>query len=420
MIIESLTLPKCMLRIFTPSIHQTSINIYVAVTGYWASPVHRLLGLPKKAQQLNSSDPVRSRMRLENLFYDLNLYGFLESLLPDFVLAFAFFTSMAYAVLGKRFEKQRPAIVMSAVIGLALSTGLVWWERANGLSIKNLGPIAVGFAILLLAFVMYQSIHQVGGSWAGAGITIGASVIIARLLGLNIPVDWQIIQTIVVVALIFGLLAFTLHRHRRFAHIRPTKPNLPDIKHKMTDLYRERHMSKKLDHGLRKVRKQANTLNEHPEQAPDISLQIKRMLPAQGYMTEKMAQLRAKAHKVRNGHIARLEETRHVFADTPTAAKKKASAELAARYNEMVGIDARLERLDRTVAENERRIRQLTQEAQQYTAKYDYQKLVSCLKQAEKLQHHNSRLIKIINQTEAKLTSVAKDAARQVKQVNKK
>ncbi|TFH48685.1 MAG: hypothetical protein E4G89_05905, partial [Methanothrix sp.] len=338
-------------------------------------------------------------MRLENLFYQLNLYELLDSLLADFVLAFAFFTSMAYAVLGKKFEKQRPAIAMSAAIGFVLSIGLVWWERANDLSIKDLGPIAVGFAVLLLAFVMYQSIHQIGGSWAGAGITIGAAIIIARLLGLNIPVDWQIVQTIIVVALIFGLLAFMSHRHRGFAHIRPTKPDLPDIKHTMADLYRERHLSKKLDHGLRKVRKQANTLNEHPEQAPAISLQINRMLPAQGYLTEKMAQLRAKAHGVRKGHIARLEETRHVFASVPASAKKKASAELAARYNELVGIDARLERLDRTVAENEKRIRQLTQEAQQYTAKYDYQKLVSCLKQAEKLQHHNSKLIKIIDRT---------------------
>jgi len=266
---------------------------------------------------------------------------------------------------------------------------------------------------------MYQSIHQVGGSWAGAGITIGAVFIIAKLLGLNMPVDWQIAQTIIVVALIFGLLAFMSHRHRGFAHTRPTKPDLPDIKHTMADLYRERHLSKKLDHGLRKVRKQANALNEHPEQAPAISLQIKRMLPAQGYLTEKMAQLRAKAHRVRNGHIARLEETRHVIASVPASAKKKASAELAARYSQMAGMDTRLERLDKAVAENERRIRQLTQEAQQYSAKYDYQKLVSCLKQAEKLQHHNSKLIKIIDRTEAKLTSIAKDAARQVKQVNK-
>ena len=231
--------------------------------------------------------------------------------------------------------------------------------------------------------------------------------------------DWQIVQTIIVVALIFGLLAFMSHRHRSFAHTCPTKPNLPDIKHTMADLYRERHLSKKLDHGLRKVRKQANALNEHPEEAPAISLQIKRMLPAQGYLTEKMVQLRAKAHSIRKGHVARLEETRHVFAATPTSARKKASAELAARYNQMAGMDARLERLDRAVAENESRIRQLTQEAQRYSANYDYQKLVNCLKQAEKLQHHNSKLIKIIDRTEAKLASVAKDAARQVKKVNK-
>ena len=94
-------------------------------------------------------------MRLENLFYELKLYELRDSLLADFVLAFAFFTSGIYAVLGKRFEKQRPAIAMSAAIGFALSTGLVWWERANDFSIRDLGPIAVGFAILLLAFVMY-------------------------------------------------------------------------------------------------------------------------------------------------------------------------------------------------------------------------------------------------------------------------
>jgi hypothetical protein len=114
-----------------------------------------------------------------------------------------------------------------------------------------------------------------------------------------------------------------------------------------------------------------------------------------------------------------LEETRHVFAKLPTAAKKKASVVLAARYNQMVGIDTRLERLDKAVAENEKRIRLLTQQAQQNTAKYDYQKLVGCLKRAEMLQHHNSKLIKTIDRTEGKLTSIAKDAARQVKQVNK-
>jgi hypothetical protein len=76
---------------------------------------------------------------------------------------------------------------MSVAIGIALSFGLVWWEQSNDFSIKDLGLIAVGFAILLLAFIMYQSIRHVGGSWAGAGITLGASIIIAQLLGMPVP-----------------------------------------------------------------------------------------------------------------------------------------------------------------------------------------------------------------------------------------
>ena len=67
-------------------------------------------------------------MSLENLLSYANLAELFESALPDFVLAFAFFTSLVYAVLGKRFEHQRSAAMMSAAIGFTLSIGLVWWE----------------------------------------------------------------------------------------------------------------------------------------------------------------------------------------------------------------------------------------------------------------------------------------------------
>ena len=277
----------------------------------------------------------------------------------------------------------------------------------------------MGFAILLLAFVMYQCVRHVGGSWAGAGITIGASIIIAQLLGIPVPVDAHIVQTVIVVALIFGLMALMSHRHHLHPRMRFKEPDLPDIKHTMADLYRERHLSKKLDRGLRTLRKKATTLHEHPEEVADIATQIKRMLPAQGYLTEKMAHLRAKAHQIRNGHIARLEETRQAFAKLPTSAKKKASAELAAAYNQMVGIDTRLERLNKAVAENEKRIRELTEKARECTAKYDHRGLVEALKEAEKLQHHNSKLIKTITHTENKLSAIAKRIANEVKQIEK-
>jgi len=359
-------------------------------------------------------------MRLEYGWQDWHLEKLLESYLPDFLLTFAFFTSIVYAVLSKRFEKQRPAISMSVAIGFALSLGLVWWEQANDFSIKDLGPIAVGFAILLLAFVMYQCICHIGGSWAGAGISIGASIIIAQMIGIPVPIDAQIIQTIIVVALIFGLLALMSHHHNLHPRVQFTEPGLPDIKHTMADLYRDRHLSKKLDHGLRTLRKEAKTLHEHSEEAPDISTQINRMLPAQGHLTERMARLRKKAHQIRNGHVARLEETRHAFAKLPASDKKKASVQLAAAYNEMVGLDTRLERLDKAVAENEKRIRELTEKAREYTAKYDYRGLVEALKEAENLQHHNSKLIRTITRTENKLSATAKRIAKEVKQVEKR
>ena len=359
-------------------------------------------------------------MRPEKLFSDLAIADLFETLLPDFVLAFAFFTSVVYAVLGKRFDQQRSTITMSVAIGFALSIGLVWWEQANDLSIKNLGPIAIGFAILILSFVMYQSIRQVGGSWAGAGIALGASILVSRLLGLNVPIDPEIIQTITVVALVVGIFAFLFHT-RRYSILRPrVSANKPSFQRNMADLYRNRHLSDKLSRNMRSLRKEANTLNEHPQDAGNVVVQLKKMLPAQGYLTEKMAQLRAKAHQIRNGHIARLEETRQVFAKLPTSAKKKASAELAARYNQLIGTDTRLERLNKAVAENERSIKELTTRAQQYTARYDYQKLTNTLKAAEKLQHHNSKLFKIINRTEAKLTAIAKKIAKETKEVNKK
>ena len=359
-------------------------------------------------------------MRLETLFDSQTLEAIFESTLPDFVLAFAFFTSLVYAVLGKRFDQQRPAITMSVAIGFALSIGLVWWEQANDLSIKNLGPIAIGFAILVLSFVMYQSIKQIGGTWAGAGIALGASILIARTLGLGFLVDPEVIQTVTVAALVVGIFAFILHTQDKRHYVPRVHKDLPNIRHDMADLYRERHLSNQLAQKMKKLRRETNTLNEHPQDAGNVLSQLKKMLPAEGYLTERMAQLRAKAHQIRNGHVARLEETRGVFSELPVSEKKKASAELAARYNQLVGIDTRLERLDKAVAENERRIRELTGQAQQYTASYDYQKLTDCLKAAEKLQGHNSRLFKIIKRTENKLAAIAKKVAQETKQVNKK
>jgi hypothetical protein len=359
-------------------------------------------------------------MRLVNPFEDLGLGQLFETLLPDFVLAFAFFTSVCYAVLGKHFGQQRPAIAMSATFGLALSVGLVWWEQANDFSIKDLGPIAVGFAIIILAFVMYHAIGQVGGSWAGAGIALGASILVAKVLGLKIPLDSEVIQTVMIVALIVGILSFLSHRHYNYPKLQYSRPFVRDIRHDMSDLYRDKRLSNRLGSRLKDLRHKTEKLNEHPEENRDILLQLRRILPAEGWLTQRMAQLRAKAHRIRNGHIARLQETRRLVAKLPASAKKRISAELADRYRRIIGIDTRLQRLDRAVAENERRIYQLTRQAQKYTTQSNPQRLRDALKAAERLQHHNSRLLKIIVRTEEKLTRAAMRVVDKTREVDKK
>jgi hypothetical protein len=345
--------------------------------------------------------------------------GLLDTLLPDFVLGFAFFTSITYAVLAKRFDHQRSAIAAAASIGFALATGLVWWEQANDISIRNLGPIAVGFAILVLAFVMYVCIKNIGGSWAGAGITLGVCIIISQILGLGIPFDKEILQSITTAALVIGIFAFLMHTHSHTSSI-PARsiqyPKKPKKTVDMTRLFRQRHLADDLTNKIKKTRKIANNLTEHPEDAGDVLVQIKRILPEQGYLTKRMAELRKKAHRVRNGHIARLQETRSAFKKLPASLKKKASEKLISRYKQLVGIDKRIERLDNSVAQTEKRIRELILRAGRYTQDYDFPKLADCLKQAQKLQKHNAHLFKLIERTERKLSSTVHQIKREVKQ----
>jgi len=199
---------------------------------------------------------------------------------------------------------------------------------------------------------------------------------------------------------------------------------LPAVKHNMRDIQEAQPqghvLSNLLGRKLHGIRKESSLLYQHPELTGDVVHQIKRTLPAEGWLTERMAALRKKSHQIRNGHIAQLDETRKVFAKLPVSAKKVASAEMAGRYNQLVGIDRRLERLDRAAAANEKRIRELTQQAEKCAENNDYQKLADLLKAAEKLQGHNSKIFAIIDRTEAKLTAIAEAVAKEANEVNQK
>lgn len=342
---------------------------------------------------------------------------FVDSLLPDLILAFMFFTALTYTVLAKRFEHQRPAVAMAASVGMALSIGLVWWEHRMGWSIRDLGSLAVGIAVILLAMILYQGIRQTGGTWAGAGIAFGAAVLVAWGLGMSGPFAPVIIQTVAIVALTIGVGALLLHHHTPHRHapaIAPAKtgwmPDARPVRDDLRDVQVDRDVGERLWRGLRRTRHQTDDLDSHPEQgprlAPQIMAQIRAMLPAEGWLTERLADLRARAHRVREGHVEQLDELKAFAAKLPKQARKEAADAMIDGFQKLVGIETRLERLDNAVAENEKRIRQLTEKAQAALAQHDHAKLYELLEQAEKLQHHNGRLFKRIEHTEAKLAKV--------------
>lgn len=343
---------------------------------------------------------------------------FFESLLPDFILAFTFFTALVYAVLGKRFDHQRSAVAMAAAVGLALASGLVWWEYQRGWSIRNLGPIAVGFAVILLGMIMFQGIRQTGGSWAGAGIAMGASILIAWVLGVDWPVAPAVIQSLAIVGLLAGIIAFFLHRHVPSSGYRwvpaHVEPEIAGIQHDMSDLDEGRRVDRRIGGALTHLRARTDSLAVHHEEAPDFMAQLQRILPAEGWLTERLAALRARAHVIQKGHLARIDELREAIGKLPRYARKRAEQELAARYEEL-HMDQRLERLNAAVAENERRIRELTREAEAAVVRHDYRKLADLLDAARKLQEHNAKLFKLIERGERKLMDaarrIAKDAA---------
>jgi hypothetical protein len=277
--------------------------------------------------------------------------------------------------------------------------------------------VAVGFASIVLGLIMFEAIRQTGGSWSGAGIALGASILVATLLGLDWPFASELIALAAVIAIVAGVLAFLSHSHRRIpaACFAPpsTRGESSEVRHDMTNLYEDGRVGDWLRQRFGQVREQADALPKRPEGAAAVMVELQRLLPAEGWLTEQLARLRAKAHAARNGHVARIAELHRALGSLPPDRKKQAADELAARYAEL-HFDKRLERLDRAVAENERRIRVLTQEAEQALVRSDFRALLGLLDKAGKLQAHNGELFQAINRTEQNLAGAIEGIARAV------
>jgi len=145
-----------------------------------------------------------------NLIWHLITLKWLDSLLPDFVLAFAFFTAVSYSTLYNRF-KHRSTVVIAVTLGLALSMGLIWWERENNLSLLNLGPLAITLFFLILALALFPALKKAGGLWAGILLTAAVLFLVAQPFQITLSIDPTPLFASIGVILIFGTLLLLIH-----------------------------------------------------------------------------------------------------------------------------------------------------------------------------------------------------------------
>ena len=356
---------------------------------------------------MNPANPF-SRLAIDRMF---------DMLLPDLLIALVFFTALIYTVLSKHFGRQRTAVAMSAAMGLALATGLVWWENQRGWSVRQLGPVAVTLLIVMLAGVVYRAVGRIGGFWAGAGIALGLSMLIARILGLDWTISPGVLQSVAAAALIVGFVALVVHVHFRLHPVPAVayfgNTEMADLRHGLQDVRKNRQVARSVWDGIRRLRKDSELLGNHPADARDTAAQIRRMLPAEGWLTERMTRLRAKADRVRKGHVRRIDELRHVMRRLPAEARRQAARELTDRYRQL-RLDGKLARLEKDVGNNERTLTLLTSQAEAALARCDYRRLTKLLESAERLQGKNTRVFGTIDHIEQRLAKIARRVAQEM------
>ena len=340
-----------------------------------------------------------------------DLFGgeFLDSLLADFLIAFAFFTALAYAVLARRFGEQRPAIVMAAALGFALALGLVWWEVQTGWSLRNLGPIAAGFLIMVLAGVLYQAFRQVGGSWGGAAIALGLSLLIGLSLAVDWPFDLRLLRSVAVGGIIVGVVLLLMQRH---GHRWPVAGYAGD-RVDLSDFADLRRRGAAVSDTLGRARRFARLLDGKPDTALQMRQYLDQALPAEGWLTDRLASLRGRAELLRAGKLSELRELKSKVSKLSGRRRQQLTKQLKLRYQELA-LDVRIERLDQTVAETERRVRDVTQQARQALDAGDNVKVVQLIDTARHLQKHVDKLIRVIERTDQRVIRAAHEATAHV------
>jgi hypothetical protein len=103
----------------------------------------------------------------------------------------------------------------------------------------------------------------------------------------------------------------------------------------------------------------------------------------------------------------------------PTVERTQHGDQRTARGRGELRLDGKLEKIDAAVAGNEKRIIELTRQAEAHLANHDFRGLHDDLKAAQTLQQGNTKLFKVINHLEKQIAGVAHSLAHRQHEVRR-
>jgi len=338
-----------------------------------------------------------------------------RSRLFEFLVIFTFFISLLFAVFKKRFGDHRLTAALSASISFALSIGLTHWMNRHGYNMTDLGPVAVIVVAAFAAAVIYSLIKT-----SGHGVIAILTIIL--LIAATLPrtywfFDYQTVFDLVLACWLLILIWVLIHNkypHRSVPAVRIRDyTEADDADDQIRQMYNDRRLSRKISGQLRKLRKPSELLGDKNSQSTNLVLQLKRILPQQGYLAGRMTSLRKKAHLMRNGHIARTKEIKKLCRQLEPLQKRRVSRQMIEYYKNETDLDRRLERLEGLIADIEKQSRELVLHAQNCVKDNDFKRYDHFVKKATKLQDRVTHIIKVIVRTEKKLSATASKIVRE-------
>lgn len=313
---------------------------------------------------------------------------------------------------------------------------MVAWEINSGWRIADLGPIAAGFALIIIAAVVYYAMQKVGGRWAGVLTALGAAALIGQVLSL--PGLSGLFHGVLLPLAGIGLLAAgvmrLMHHQQSFSPLRSAPFDVPlqsplassptynsaqapvdevresqDQVHAIDDVHR---LADRIERSLSDAERWGRALPAQPDLAKLIRQHLATLLPATQDITRRLAQLRAHTERVRLGHLAKIRRIAPQVPRLDPLAARAASQRLRDLYRE-ARLGERIDRLDRAAVLAEQQITQTLQAVDQLLDAARYDEAASRLHQAARLGKQTRKLIHQIEKQQKHVLALAIDSARQ-------